>query len=178
LTRTPLPRERVVPAGIEDQDIELIIGIFHAPKDAPDRDSLIVHILLAPNPRVHRNQIILPADLDAVPRKIEKAHAAVPELATEEVNGIHHGVARRIAPQGDLKPELAEGCRHIAGIVPRIPQQAYLVGRIANHQRGAALGSGEGRKEQKQKSKERERMERAVWVHSILRIPLEQLSNQ
>src|SRR5262249_23677169 len=154
----------------EDQDIELIVGIFQPPKDTSDGDGLIGHILLPPNPGIHRNQIILPTDLDAMPRKIEQAYTALPELATEQVNGLDHGAARRIAQQGDVEPELAEGRGHIAGIMHRIAQHAYLIGRIANHQRCAALGSGCSRKEQKQESKNRELVERVVWSHGILHI--------
>ena len=89
-----------------------------------------------------RNQIILPADLDSMPSKIEQAHPTLPELATEEVNCLYHGASRRIAQQGDLEPELSECRGHIAGIMDRIAQQAHFIGRIANHQRCAALGSG------------------------------------
>jgi hypothetical protein len=105
-----------------------------------------------------------------MPGKIEQAYPTLPELATEEVNSLDHGASRRIAQQGDLEPKPAEGRSHIAGIMHRIAQHAHLIGRIANHQRYAALGSGWSRKEQKQESKSRALVERVVWSHGILHI--------
>ena len=109
--------ERVIAAGIEDNDIDFVAGVSHRSQDIPNRHRPGPRLYLRADQFSNRDEIILPIDLHAVSSKIEQAQAALAELKAERFDIFLHGLQVRIEQSGHVKSEAFKGRRHICSII-------------------------------------------------------------
>ncbi|MGY3530642.1 hypothetical protein ACVISU_003410 [Bradyrhizobium sp. USDA 4452] len=136
--------ERIVPAGVQDDDIEPRARAFHLPQHQADIDHLEIDIGLTRGVRRDRHQIIRAAHLDAMAGVIEQRHIGAHQLAAEALDrGIETGLVEVDLglPADQRKAEPLQRAGHELCIVLRVLQPRHvLIGRIADHQRNALVG--------------------------------------
>ena len=82
----PASAERIVPARVQNHDIEPRSRPFHLAKYQIDIDHLEIDVSLARGIRRDRDQIIRSADLDAVACVVEQRDVRAHQLATEALD--------------------------------------------------------------------------------------------
>ena len=99
------PRERVVAAGVEDHDVQSVLGAVHLAQHQVHLDPLGRDLVLTRDVRVHRDEKVLTAHLHPVPGEIEQADAAVLDGIAELAEGVAHLALRGILELGDRESE-------------------------------------------------------------------------
>jgi hypothetical protein len=81
---TPKPSSAgIIATGIEDHDVQAILGIFHSAQDTSDMDRSDLHILLSVDTRPNGHEIILTTNLQTMTRKIKQPDSSLMQLLTE-----------------------------------------------------------------------------------------------
>ncbi len=78
--------ERVIPAGIQNDEIELGAGSLHLAKHQRDVDHLKIDVGLARGIGGDRNEVICPAKLKSVSGIIEEGNVGAHQLVAETLN--------------------------------------------------------------------------------------------
>ena len=136
--------QRRVAAGIEDDDVRPVMGLFHRRQHPVHRQRLELRIHFLAQVRAERGQIIAPAGGKAVAGVIDRSQRAGGrglEPCGEVAHGSLHGTQIRIHHQRHLKAcglEAAGNQRRIIGRVFQGGQGRAVIGGIADHQREAA----------------------------------------
>ena len=133
--------ERIVAAGIEHDESQPF-GRLDRAQDAIERDRLVLDVEVACKPRVDRDQIVGPVDLDAVARIEQQRHIGVARGLGEIAERLAHRRNAEIAAHihagktGHLEQE-----RNRGRVIGRITEHAcVLVIRIADDKRDALFG--------------------------------------
>ena len=111
-----IARERVVAAGVEEQDIGLRLPL-HRALDEVEPDHLEVERRGGICLRVDRDQVVLPAHLQPVPGVEEEADGGTPQRAGELGHLAVEGGLVEVDAFDDLEVELAQRGGHIGGVV-------------------------------------------------------------
>ena len=77
LTGAPTPREGHIATGIQNNDIQPIARFLHRPHNLAHGQRLIAHVLLALDPGVEGQEVVLSVHLDPMPGKIKEAHTTL-----------------------------------------------------------------------------------------------------
>ena len=116
--------ERVVAAGIEDQNIEHVVRPRYGIDDEARIDRALLQASFVAHGRIDRNKIILARDLRPVARVVEKAHAfAVRQRIAEAADRFQHLGLARIENQLDGEACAAKRVRNVRGVIPRIGER-------------------------------------------------------
>ena len=126
-------RKGVVSAGIQDDDVDAVLGRLHLVEHLLHVDRLVRHFVLALDVGAHRHQEVAALDLHAVAGKVEQARAAGLEAITERGDGVLQLLLRRVQPQIDLEAGLLEHLGHGRGVVGRVDERRAGVIGIADH---------------------------------------------
>ena len=135
----------IVAAGIEQQQAGLGFTL-HLLENQRERQGFEINIPFARQPRIDGNEVVLPADLNAVAGVKEQGNVRPLQRKAELPDGALHGPLVEIAPVGHLEAQTRQRRGHVGGVVAGISEFAgVLVGRIADHQRHAFFGEGGAR---------------------------------
>ncbi len=136
-----LLRERVVAAGIENDQPELLRR-FDRDQHPVQRKGLVVNVSVGLQRRIDRNQIVRAIEFDAMTGVIDHGHVGIARLGAELAQGTPHLRPGQIKPGIDaVEAGLLEHGDDGRGIVGGILQPGdVLVGGIADHQRHALVG--------------------------------------
>ena len=134
--------ERVVAAGIEDDDVQLRPCPLHLLEHQLGVDHLEIEVLQARRVGVHRHQPVRPGHLHPVPGVVEQRHFRSGDRLAEL---LHRAVEPRLVEIGlraaadQREAEFLQRTRDQAGVVARVHQgrDAAIAG-IADHQRHPA----------------------------------------
>jgi hypothetical protein len=168
------PAERVVAAGIEDDDVELGAGALHLAQHQIGGEHLEVDVGLLGRVGVDRNEIVLATDLHAVARIIEQPDIGARQLRPEGLHGAVEGGLVEIelrAPAHHREAEALQGIGQELGVVGGIVQPPHIaIGRIADHQRDALVGErrrrDKARQERRQPSEQRQSSHQRTPLHA------------
>ena len=131
-------RIRVVAAGIEDDDVQVVLGRLHLRHHKPDINRFVLDLLFAVDRSAHRNQVVSIAHLHAVTGVVEQADSFAPAAAqalAERTNRLLHLRLRHILALKHIEAAFAQRLRHRPRIVDRILQRCRLIGRVADDER-------------------------------------------
>ena len=144
VARSPARRERVVAAGVDDEDA----GAWTHPVDMREQrflqvDRLVAHFGLVAQRDVDRQQVVAPADLYAVAGVVEDRRDLVVVHSTREF--AQHALELagiQIEVLAHFEVEGAQGLRDQAGVVLGIVQRNFRVSPVADDECDAALPGG------------------------------------
>ncbi len=147
--------ERIVAAGIEDDESQLLRRLDRE-HHALQRERLVVHVIVALELGVHRNQIIGAVDLDAVAGVIDHGDVGIGRAVGEIAQHPSRLQRAEIVPRHHhVEAGLLEGVGHQACVVRGIGEPRHvLIGGIAEHQRHTLAGKGRFACEQQQGGEE------------------------
>lgn len=137
--RPPAAAERVVPAGVEDDQVAAPAARLHAAQQLADVDRLPRHVGCLVDARVHRHQVVAPVELEAVAGVVEDGHAhrVASQAFAEAFDRTLQVLPSHVGLQLDLEARALEQRGHGTGVVVRVGQGLVAIGRIAHHQRDA-----------------------------------------
>ncbi len=141
LGRADLGRERIVAAGIEENQLHLGVGhgLLERQVDIDGRAELDVHLGFEVG--IDRQQIVAAVHRDAMAGIEKQRHIGAFALLAEFEQLRRHRVAGEIAALDDLEADIAKHPRHRLGVDRRVRElRNILVGGIADHE-GDALVS-------------------------------------
>ena len=132
--------QRIVPAGIEDHEIDRVARILDIAQRVAEARRLTPDVLFGPGIGIHRHQIVQPLGLHAVPGIIDHAHRLrAASLKTGAMGGerLLHPVFPGIEDEIDLKADLRQRLGHQLGVICGIGElpSALLIVRISDDQR-------------------------------------------
>ncbi len=129
--------ERVVAAGIEDDDVDRVLRDLHLLEHLGDVDRMMDHLVFALDARVDRQQVVAALHLHTVSGVIEQPDTAGLDAITEYPDRLEHLVARGVFELCDVEAERAQGRAHGSCIVDRVVETLGLVRGVTDHQRVA-----------------------------------------
>lgn len=114
----------IVATGIEDDDVGLVPGGAELAQQQAEINAALLHVFLLFDDGIHRQQVVAPFQLGAVPRIVKNDLPDIGTLGggTEALDRGGHVLARGIEQRIDRESGLREQCRHRLGIVDRIAQ--------------------------------------------------------
>ncbi len=127
--------ERVVAAGVEDHQAELL-RLGDLAHHQVERQGLVEQVALALEGGIDRQQVVLAGDLDAVAGIVDHRHVGLFRLEAEVAQGMLHAELIEIDPEVDVEVGLTQGLGDRFRVVARIGQLlGVLIGRVTDHQR-------------------------------------------
>ncbi len=113
------PAEGIVPAGIENDDVEAVLRTLQVFQYRLYRHSAHFEIGLFRNPGIGGNEVVDPVRLHAVPCVVKKPHRIrrAGKLLREAADCLFHLDEIRIDEARDLEAQVLESGGHIGGIV-------------------------------------------------------------
>jgi hypothetical protein len=111
-------RERIVSAGVEDDDIGA--GVRHRVLEAGKVDGAQSKGRFALASGVNRQKIVLTVQLNAMSSIEEKSEFGAPHLFRELSDDVRHLCTRGVGPQRNVISHLAEFGRNVRRIIRRI----------------------------------------------------------
>jgi hypothetical protein len=157
--REASPAERIVAAGVEDDDVEPGAGAFHLAQHQVGVEHLEVDVRLLGRVGIDRNEVVLAAHLHPMARVVEQADIGPRQLRPE---GLHRPIECRLVeiqlrpPAHEREAQRPQGLGQKLGVVGRIIQPPDIsIARIADHERDALVGGRGGRKQAREQDQQR-----------------------
>jgi hypothetical protein len=139
----PTALEGVVPATIQDHDLQVAVRFGHGVQDLVDVQALPFDLELFAQPGADRHQKILAVQLHAVSRVVEQRQASFRQVAPKVDQCILHLLQIQVFLFRDLEFQILERPLDGIGVIPRIVEcrrpgvpgvpnhQCHSIGRIA-----------------------------------------------
>ena len=132
--------DRIVAAGIEDDDVEIAAAGGHGINHRERRHRAALDVLQAAKLGADRQEVILAVDLRAVAGEIEQADAApLLQLGAEGADGLHHLGLVGVGLLDHLEACALKRRGHGVCVVDRVLERREGIVGIADDQRGARL---------------------------------------
>src|SRR5690606_21070371 len=93
--------KRVFLTGVNECDGDTG-AIDHALKDVTEEERTPMHMIFKFNPCIHGKQIVLPPNIGAMTRKVEKGRGAALHLNAKGIQSVFHGATVQILPDTDV----------------------------------------------------------------------------
>jgi hypothetical protein len=100
----------IVPAGIEDHDIQMVFRILHLTENTPGIHGLEFNIRFGFNGRINGDEIVSAIDLNPVAGKVEQADTAVLSQPPSEIpDGEFHLLSIGILDMHYIESQISQG---------------------------------------------------------------------
>ena len=135
--RAKTAAQRVVAAGIENDEVHGVTGELHFAEDPAGADRLNGHVAFFLDHGGRGHQIVLAVDLKPVTGVEEQPHriaAGLGQAFTELDDGVFHGLLMGIHHQHHIEFQAAQGGVDKPGVIGRIGQGNIFVGAVADNQ--------------------------------------------
>jgi hypothetical protein len=130
--------ERILAAGVEDDDVHRVGGLGDAVDHRVDVDASRIDVLDPRDLRVGRQEIVAPGELHAVAGEIEHADRLRPgERLGVGVDRLQHFLARQVEAGRDLEAAAPQLLADGFGVVGRVLERPEAVAAVADDQRAA-----------------------------------------
>ena len=138
--RRDLPDERVVAAGVQEDELLLRV-LTHEGEERVERHRLQRQFGEAADVGRGRDQVVLAADLDAVPGIVEQGDVGADHRLDEALEGLLHADLVEVGAEHDLEVEPAQRLGDGARVLGRVRERRRVgVGAVADDERDAPLG--------------------------------------
>ena len=120
--------QAVVAAGVENDDVEFIPRRGHGIDDIDRIDRALLDVAFAGKTVADGDEVVLAADLRAMPGIIEQAHGAAGlERFAESADRLRHGAAVRVDLEDDVEAGVAQDGRHVGRVICGIGQRTERI---------------------------------------------------
>ena len=138
--------ERVVAAGVEDDDVHAVVRLAHAVEQLLHVHRVRHHVGLALDATGDRDEVVVAVDLHPVAGEVEEADAVGAELGAEVVDRLLHLLLRRVDLEVDFEVRAFERAGDRLGVVARVRQRGAGVVGVADHEREARVAAERARR--------------------------------